>query len=265
MNCYIFPGREPAFPDICGTSLRLDLATHLRRCGIQAIYTELEGFGPGSLRMCYSEAEAFLGIEWLAVFDGILTRQDPGDLTRRKAGNAVSLGCSSEPWRHTTVLTAGSGAIERIIENPSPETAETNLCFSGMILVKEPSFDPERPFLNASAFHLHGYWRVPDSAGNYLLASHDILSGEVPHPPAEGPVVLKSAVPPSCEIRGTLWLETGCHVGENCMLENCVIMKGSRIGAGSFLRNCLLPHGSVIKSGSRLDDKYLTIMEKADG
>jgi len=251
LNCYVFQGCDTVFPRICGTTALEDLLLHLKRSGIKEVHT---------FDTPFEEVRERLGSPWLAAWSGMITRQSPMELAARAGaypgGNAASLSCSGEPWRHTTVLTGPEGEITRREKNPPPENAETNLCFSGLVLVREEGFDPVNPLEDSRAFHIPGYWMEPRDRESYLLACHHILSGDVV--PWHGP---GGGKPPShCLVKGTLWLGKGCVIGEGCTLENCVIMDGAAVGFGSQLKNCLVNPGAVVKPGTVMNDKYLTLL-----
>jgi len=266
MNCFIFSGVSTVFPDICGCNPFDDLVSHLKRSGIENIFTDSERESSLVKRTSYSHVTNLLGDTWLAAYEGMITRQDPGDLawsaSRWGSGNAASLACSGEPWKHLTVLTDKTGSVQSCEKNPSPELARTNLCFSGLVLVKGEGFNPEKPLggHNTSAFLVPGYWNILSDRESYLLAAHHILSGRVSPWPGAKPVVLNSAIPQSCSVSGTLWVGEGCSVGENCVMENCVIMDHSVVGGGSFLRNCLVSPGASVRPGTLIEDKYLTFL-----
>ncbi len=251
MNCYVFQGRDTAFPRVCGTTALKDLKDHLAGCGLGQIF---------DFHTPFEEVRERLGSPWLAAWSGMITRQSPAELAARAAehpgGNAASLSCSGEPWKHTVVLTGQRGEVTRWEKNPPPENAETNLCFSGFVIVRGEGFDPLRPLDGARAFHVPGYWMEPRDRESYLLACHHILSGEVM--PWQGSA--GEDAPPHCVTRGTLWLGKGCVIGEGCTLENCVIMDGAVVGSGSNLKNCLVNPGAVVKPGTVLNDKYLTLL-----
>ncbi len=266
MNCFIFRGEPAVFPKICGRTPLDDLAAHLKNSGINDVYTDSMSESSAVRRMDYPEAAELLGDTWIAAYEGMITRQSPLDLVRKasryQSQCAVSLACSGEPWKHTTVLTGENGAIQSYEINPSPENTRTNLCFSGFVFVNRRGFHTENPpgNLNASAFLIPGYWSVPGDRKSYLRTAHEILSGMVKGWPVGNGVVTASPVPVSCRVSGTLWLGRGCEVGENCAFENCVIMDSARIGSGTALRNCLVIPGTSVKPGTLIDDKYLTLL-----
>ena len=266
MNSFIFRGKPAAFPEICGRTPLDDLAAHLKNSGINGIYTDSLSESSLVCKMDYSEAEPLLGSNWLAAFEGMITRQSPRDLIMKASEYqcefAVSLACSGEPWKYTTVLTGERGSIQSYEENPPPENTRTNLCFSGFVFVNRPGFDPEKPLSNPniSAFLIPGYWSIPSDRESYLRTVHEILAGKVTSWSGSKYIISGSRIPASCSISGTLWLGKGCVVGENCVFENCVIMDSAIIGSGASLRNCLVNPGTSVKPGTLIEDKYLTLL-----
>lgn len=266
MKSYIFRSEPAVFSEICGTAPLSDLVRHLRNCGIEEIYTDSENGAVLAEKLDYISAKPLLGKGWIAAYEGIITRQSPLELKRRaefhSADYAVSLACSGEPWKHTTVLTGSDGKLQGSEKNPPPENTMTNLCFSGMVWVNDDLFIPEAPFdiPGISAFLLPGYWSAPSDRESYLITCHDILTGLVSPWSGETGVVLKSPVPENCRITGTFWLGCNCTVGENCSFENCVIMEGAVTGDRVSLKNCLVNPRSVIPSGTVIEDKYLTLL-----
>lgn len=264
MNCFIFRDKPGFFPRICGVTPLHDMALHLRNSGIGEIFTDSESDSPLVKKISYTDAKPALGNTWLAAYEGMITRQPPGELmehgTRYGADYSLSLSCSGTPWKHTTVLTGKKGIVQSFETGSPPENTRTNLCFSGLVLVGSAGFDPVHPMAGASAFLLPGYWSVPSDRENYLRTSHDVLSGRVPCWPGKTGIVTLSRLPESSRAFGTLWADEGCRIGENCVFENCVILNGADIGNGSNLKNCLVGPGVSVKPGTIRDDKYLTLL-----
>jgi|GEM_PF-1584546 len=275
MRCFVFPGKRNDFPDICGTTPLRDIVFHLQSLGISEIFcSEDPGCGGVSV-MSYQSARPHLGSEWFAAWAGCITRQSPIALRESAltsaARCAISLSCSAKPWEHLSVLTDGMGFVEKIENNPPPENAETNLCFSGFLWTNCEAYDPVDllQLATTKAVLLPGYWRCPDSRENYLLTVHDILRREVtPWPHLQIPehgVVVNSQLPADIEVYGTLWIGRNCRVGEGCILENCVILDGSAVGGKSSLRNCLVMPGMRIPGGTVQNNKYLSFPGDEDG
>jgi len=275
MRCFIFSAGPSSFTDICGTTVLNDLAMHIRRSGIEEIYTDSESASPLAVRKEFAEVRHLFTNDWIAALDGTLTRQSPLDLKKKGAGagarRALSLACTGKPWDHMTVETDHIGFIQRAELNPSPENAATNLCFSGLAWIGEGGFDPDNPPAGESTagFLLPGYWKTLTGTENYLVACHEILKGIVepwPHlrVPSSGRII-NSPLPEDCVTKGTLWLGYDCSVEHGCVLENCVIMNGSSVGSFCELRNCLVQPGGSVASGTSRTDKYLTTLGENDG
>ncbi len=274
MKCFIFERNPAAFHDICGSDPLRDLISHLKNSGVKEIFCDSEEIHEGVVSCDFESVKAELGSEWLAAYSGSLTRQSPIDLRRFSrtlgADVTVSMACSSKPWERTTILTDASGLIVKVENNPPPENAETNLCFSGLVWVAKEDFNPLHPLEGkVHALHLPGYWRCPDSRENYLLAIHNVLCREVlpwPHLPLpEKGVVLNSTIPEDTIVRGTLWVGKKCTIGSGCILENCVILDNSEVGENSNLRNCLILAGTRISRNTVQQDKYLSFLGDDNG
>ncbi|PIE52553.1 hypothetical protein CSA37_05925 [Candidatus Fermentibacteria bacterium] len=276
MNCYIFPS-EKTLSDtcICDSDTLTDLTVHLRECGIKRIFTSVNNSTADVEVLSFPQALRHLGNQWIEAYSGMLTRQNPFDLREkamaRGALKAVSLGCSGRPWRHTCVFTSADGLITGTESDPSPENAKTNLCFSGLIWRCCEWDNPERSrdFLNCSGFFLDGYWREIRDREDILTAYYHILTGELspwPHLSlTEGCVVIRSAVPISATLKGVMWVGKSCSIGENCLLENCVILDGAQVGDGAKLRNCLILENATVPPGHEITDKYLTTLGEQNG
>jgi len=272
---FIFDKKTSIFPDICGITPIKDLITHLSNSGLTRIYCDSEENHEGVINCDFKSAKKHLGPGWLAAHSGCLTRQSPAELRDRTlalgADIGISLACSSKPWEQTTILTDGKGFVEKVDENPPPENAETNLCYSGLAWVATDSFDSDLPLEHdkTAAFLLPGYWKCPDSRENYLLSFHDVLCGKVfPWPHLHIPdtgVILNSLIPGNTEVKGTLWVGRNCCIESGCILENCVILDNSTVGANSNLRNCLVMTGTIIPRGSVQYDKYLSLLGDNNG
>ncbi len=275
MNGFIFHNKTSIFPEICGITPMSDLITHLRNSGLTRIYCDSEEDYEGVINCDFGSAKKQLGTDWLAVGSGCLTRQSPAELRDHTvalgADIGISLACSSKPWEHTTILTDEKGFVERVDENPPPENAETNLCFSGLAWVATENFNPDLlpGQEKTAAFLLPGYWKCLDSRENYLLTTHDILSGKVfPWPHLHIPdtgVILYSLIPGNTKVKGTLWVGTNCCIEDGCILENCVILDDSTVGANSNLRNCLVMTGTKIPRNTVQYDKYLSLLGDDNG
>lgn len=277
MKCFIFSDKPGEFPDICGVSPIQDLITHLYSTGVSEIFCDSEEKFEGVVSMNYSNAGTILGTGWIAAFGGCITRQSPLELKEAAiasgALNTVSLSCSSKPWEQTTVLTDDFGFVAKHETNPTPENAETNLCFSGLVYVGAETFDPGNPYETTTgktaAVLLPGYWKRPDNRENYLVTFHDILCGYVqPWPshliPSDGKYCI-STLPSNTQVSGTLWVGINCLIEPGCVLENCVILNNTSIGENSNLRNCLVMPGHRIPRNTIQHDKYLSILGDENG
>lgn len=276
MKCFIFFNHAGAsLPLICETDPFHDLVEHLLKSGISEIYSDFPGELEHVTNMDFASARSILESDWIAAYHSGLHRQNPMEL--RKKGHelgaklALSLACSSKPWENTTVFTGARGIIQSAETNPSPENAGTNLCFSGLAWVGTENFNVLEPWNTpgAAAFLLPGYWKRISGRDDVLTAFYDVLTGEVEPwthlTVVENSRVFKSSLPESCLCSGVLWLGENCAVGEDCELENCVILNRSRIGHGAKLRNCLVSEGSSVAPETVRDDKYLTMLGENNG
>ncbi len=232
MKGFIFRDGSSGLQEVCGTSPLNDLALHLRGFGIHEIYTDSPGECPLVTRAEYSRARPLLGKDWIAAFESVITRQSPVLLRKKaiaaKAISAVSLACSGRPWLHTAVLTDSRGAVQTAEDNPAPDNALTNLCFSGLVWVGDGGFHPRSPVIpeRTFAFLLPGYWRKVLDRESILRTFHDILRKAVtpwPHLPVPPDGILRrSAMPENTVLRGTFWLGKDCTTGEGCEFETAL-------------------------------------------
>ncbi len=167
---------------------------HLRGFGIHEIYTDSPGNAPGH-QAEYSRARPLLGKDWIAAFESVITRQSPVLLRKKaiaaKAISAVSLACSGRPWLHTAVLTDSRGAVQTAEDNPAPDNALTNLCFSGLVWVGDGGFHPE------ALSYRKGPSRfiLPDTGEKYWTGK--AFSGPSRYPEEGGNTLAHLPVPPT--------------------------------------------------------------------
>ncbi|MBN1433670.1 hypothetical protein JW921_02850, partial [Candidatus Fermentibacterales bacterium] len=112
-----------------------------------------------------------------------------------------------------------------------------------------------------------GYYRSVDSPRQLLRACVDALAGLIaPYRPGsgwgKGILIHESArVADTASLRGAVWLDRDTRVGENCELENCVILSGARVGPGAVLRSTLVAPGAIVPEGALATDKYPKVLE----
>lgn len=182
------------------------------------------------------------------------------------------------------VETTPSGRIIEFVKSENIRNITTNLSTSSLLVLKKEVLELTEFFpacsinlfsqllqtfirlnIPISAETTGGYYRKINTPQNYLEAYHDVLSHRLEpwfNRTPENGIMLSpdSEIHRTCRFSGTIWIDRGVVIMENCSLENCVIMKGSVIGPGSVLRNCLVIQEAIISECFDASDKYFTIL-----
>ena len=226
-----------------------------------------------------------LGDEFLVVYGDNLTRQPVGPLfevhSRLNSEITIALSPTGDPSSKGIVITGPDGRIIRFREKPPPELAESNMANSGIYIcrssavshIEDGSFSDFGldvfPGLLAEGRTLAadtpgGYTRDIGSLENYLIACHEVLSGQVklnvkPDGMNNGILIENSQSYEEIEIMGTLWVQDEATIESGCSLENCVVLSGAIVRHNSALKNTLVLPDSDVDEGTRATDKYLSI------
>ncbi len=226
-----------------------------------------------------------LGDEFLVVYGDNLTRQPVKSLhelhSRLNSEITIALSPTGEPSGKGIVITEPDGRISSFREKPPPELAESNMANSGIYIcrssavshIEDGSFSdfgldvfPEllREGRTLAADTPGGYTRDIGSLENYLLACHDVLSGQVklnlkPEGMSNGVLIENRQSYDKIKIRGTLWVQEGATIESGCFLENCVVLSGAKVRHNSALKNALVLPDSDVDEGTTAIDKYLSI------
>ncbi|MCK4505928.1 MAG: NDP-sugar synthase, partial [Candidatus Aegiribacteria sp.] len=214
-----------------------------------------------------------------------LTRQPVKSLhelhSRLNSEITIALSPTGEPSGKGIVITEPDGRISSFREKPPPELAESNMANSGIYIcrssavshIEDGSFSdfgldvfPEllREGRTLAADTPGGYTRDIGSLENYLLACHDVLSGQVklnlkPEGMSNGVLIENRQSYDKIKIRGTLWVQEGATIESGCFLENCVVLSGAKVRHNSALKNALVLPDSDVDEGTTAIDKYLSI------
>lgn len=226
-----------------------------------------------------------LGDEFLVVYGDNLTRQplEPLFEVHNKVNSEITIALSptGDPSSKGIVITGPDGIISRFREKPPPELAESNMANSGIYIcrssavshIEDGSFSdfgldvfPEllREGRILAADTPGGYTRDIGSLKSYLIACHEVLSGQVkpyvkPSCIKNGILIENSQSYEKIEIMGTLWVQEGATIESGCCLENCVVLSGAKVRHNSALKNTLVLPDSDVDEGTRATDKYLSI------
>ncbi len=226
-----------------------------------------------------------LGDEFLVVYGDNLTRQSVEPLykvhSRLNSEITIALSPTGDPSSKGIVITGPDGRIPRFREKPPPELAESNMANSGIYICRSSAVSHIEDG-SSSDFGLDvfprllgegrvlaadtpgGYTRDIGSLENYLIACHEVLSGQVnlnviPSGMNDGILIQNSQSYEEIEITGTLWVQDGATIESGCILENCVVLSGAKIRHNSALKNTLVLPDSDVDEGTRATDKYLSI------
>lgn len=226
-----------------------------------------------------------LGDEFLVIYGDNLTRQPVEPLfevhSRLNSEITIALSPTGDPSSKGIVITGPDGRISRFREKPPPELAESNVANSGLYIcrssavshIEDGSFSDfgldvfpgllrEGRILAADT--PGGYTRDIGSLKNYLIACHEVLSGQVklnviPSGIKNGILIENNQSYEEIEIMGTLWVQEGATIESGCCLENCVVLSGAKVRHNSALKNTLVLPDSDVNEGTRATDKYLSI------
>jgi len=227
---------------------------------------ELEPLGTaGAVKL----AEPVLG-ERFAVLNGdVLTDLDISRLRdfHEQRGAVATLGLYpvEDPSSYGVVVTDDDGRVEAFVEKPAPGTAPSNHVNAGMYLLEHEvldridsgravSFEREVfPSLVGAGLHampLDGYWMDIGTPDRYLLATRDILHGDVETPVSPSQNV-NGAAPP-------VLIGSGCEISPDAQIgPDTTLGDESRVGSGAAVRSSSLHPGVVVEDGAVISDSIV--------
>lgn len=202
---------------------------------------------------------------------------------QKSAKLTITLTPVDNPLQFGVVITNHEDKIEKFLEKPSWGEVFSDTINTGIYIIEPEildyipagkNFDFSKdlfPLLMEQGIDLFGcmqkgYWRDVGNPESYRDVHEDILKGRVSIalPQAKqsypegtlytsGDVTLAKGV----EIIGTVVLDDGVHIGENCKLKDCVIGQNSHIGDNSFIRNSVIWDTCTLGNKALLDNSVI--------
>ena len=192
---------------------------------------------------------------------------------KRKARATITLTRVKDPLSYGIVITDKRGQIQRFLEKPSWSEVFSDTVNTGIYLLEPEAFShiPQETEFDFSKDlfprmlqaedplygHIcEGYWRDIGNLTEYRLAHLDLLRGEI-------------EVDISGQRTGALWVDKGCRIDKNVLLEEGnIIGANCRIEEGVKISNCCLGRGCVIGKGTTITNSILwdgvTVGNKAE-
>ena len=179
----------------------------------------------------------------------------------KKAMATMVLTRVTNPLEYGVVITAEDGKIIRFLEKPSWGEVFSDTINTGIYILEPEIFKyipPKTEFdfsknlfplmlkegLPLYGYIAQGYWKDIGNLEEYLLATQNVLSGDVKIKiPGERLNVIGRDiwVGKNANIGAKVKFKGGVILGDNCEIED-----------GAELENCILGHGCVVKKGARL-------------
>ena len=168
------------------------------------------------------------------------------------------------------VVTDENGFITEFQEKPSVKLAKSNFINTGIYIFDYKIFDyiPENTFYDfaknvfpkllkehvINTFEVAEYWSDIGTLEQYKQSTQDLFNGECKfsHAPIvytdSGSYIAEDAViPGSVKFIGNSVIGKYSNIGENSVIENCIIWDNVVIGANIRLSDCVIASNSVIK------------------
>jgi NDP-sugar pyrophosphorylase family protein len=166
------------------------------------------------------------------------------------------------------VVTDNEGYITEFQEKPSLEQAKSDCINTGIYIFNYKIFDfiPENTFYDfaknvfprllelrqINTFEVSEYWNDIGTLEQYKQSTKDVFNGlcEFEHAPivrsTGGAYVSGSPVPESVRFAGNSTIGSGCRIGENVVLENCIIWDNVVIADGVRLSDCIISSNNSV-------------------
>jgi mannose-1-phosphate guanylyltransferase len=231
----------------------------------------------GGVRAC---ADFFGDEPFLVISGDALTDIDLTAFANRhhESGGVATLAVKrvSDTREYGVVLHDRDGRITGFQEKPEPDEALSNLGNCGIYIFSPRIFDyfPERPFVDWAndvfpallandvpffIHEVHEYWNDVGSLAELRQGTFDALAGEL-RLQVEGQEVSPgvtlqagTALPPSVDVQGSVWIGRDVRVGERVRLMGPVVLgDGARVGDGAQLRESIVFPGTEVAADAIL-------------
>ena len=227
----------------------------------------------GGLKKCqyfFNEGEDFIVLSGDGVSNVDLLR----GLQVHKSSNAIAtIGIKQIPKNEVShfgvVVTDSEGYIIEFQEKPAVQDAKSNYINTGIYIFNYKIFDyiPKDTFYDfaknvfpkllkerqINTFEITEYWSDIGTLDQYQQSTQDLFNKNYTfnHAPltktATGAYISASVLPSSVKFIGNSTIGSGCIIGKNVTLENCIIWNNVSIDANLTLKDCVIASNSVIK------------------
>ncbi len=226
----------------------------------------------GGLKKCqyfFDEDEDFIVLSGDGVSNVDLIR----GLQVHKASDAIAtIGIKQIPKNEVShfgvVVTDADGFITEFQEKPPVELAKSNYINTGIYIFNYKIFDyiPKDTFYDfaknvfpdllaerqINTFVINEYWSDIGTLTQYQQSSQDLFnkSYTFSHAPiiktSTGAYISESVLPMSVKFIGNTTIGSGCIIGKNVTLENCILWNNVTVRDNITLKNCVIASNSVI-------------------
>jgi mannose-1-phosphate guanylyltransferase len=223
-------------------------------------------------------AEEFLHDRFLMLNGDVLTDLDlSAQIAQHEATGAtgtLALVPVPDPSSYGLVRLREDKSVEEFLEKPAPGTVlDTNLISAGAYVLERSVLDLIEPDRKVSIERevwprlvgegLYGfddqdaYWLDIGTPERYLEATFDILGRKVEtgrNGTADSHHGSGTQISPSANVGSLVVLGAGVGVGDDSVVERCVVLDGTQIGAGCVLRDCIVGPGVHIGDRTQVID-----------
>lgn len=227
----------------------------------------------GGLKKCqffFEEGEDFIVLSADGLFNADITK---GIKAHHKSGAVATIGIkrvsTEEVPNFGVVVTDERGYVTEFQEKPSIADAKSDCINTGIYIFNYKIFDyiPENTFYDfaknvfpklladgeINTFEVTEYWSDIGTLEQYAASVQDVFTGlckldyEKPVRTETGSLIAgDSIIPASVKFIGNSTIGSGCVLGENSVIENCIIWDNVRIDSGVSLSNCIIASDCVI-------------------
>lgn len=227
----------------------------------------------GGLKKCqhfFNEGEDFIVLSG----DGVSNADILKGLKTHKDSKAIAtIGIKQIPQNEVShfgvVVTDENGFITEFQEKPSIEEAKSNFINTGIYIFNYQIFDyiPEDTFYDfaknvfpqllyerkINTFEISEYWSDIGTLDQYKQSTQDLFNKHYTfnHAPiiktATGAYISESVLPMSVKFIGNSTIGSGCIIGKNVTLNNCIIWNNVTIADNITLSNCVIASNSIIR------------------